>query len=395
MCGRKARRCAPAPLVLAAVLEQQVVAAGAQYLLDRAREHAEQARQFDLDVDVGIADVEPSGDVLAHGTDVEVKRVAFPTLLNFSHPARQMLAERADISGDPGSGFVLAELVCKVHFNRSLHEVNDGGPKTGFQWWEGKAPAMTLLAVLMSLALQEVPAAPQDAAPATTDMQDLGNPVIRIPTEPKPGLVYTPIDTADEYVAEEQGATAFARWLDQDQVARGRFAAFQAYLVSEGVGSVLPLWQLTRTASAWRSCNAPPLEVPPDYMWPGLAQTLRYVRDEVVPVTGEVEAVSVYRNPLLNSCAGGSARSAHRSGLAIDMVPRWPFDRRELMRRLCHAHAEGGQEHDAGFGFYVGLRFHVDTAGYRSWGVDPGAGASCARALTLREAARNSTDGGE
>lgn len=250
---------------------------------------------------------------------------------------------------------------------------------------------MTIFALLMAMTLQD---AAQDAqptprdVPTTTRIEDLGNPVISVPTTPKPGLTYSAIDTADEYVAVEQEATAFARWLDQDQVARGRFAAFQAYLVSEGVGSVLPIWQLTRTASSWRGCNAPPLEVPPDYMWPGLARTLRYVRDEVVPVTGELEAVSVYRNPLLNSCAGGSARSAHRSGLAIDMVPRWPFERAELMRRLCHAHAEGGRAEDVGFGFYVGLRFHIDTAGYRSWGVDPSTGSSCARALALREAAR-------
>lgn len=203
------------------------------------------------------------------------------------------------------------------------------------------------------------------------------------------------IDTSEDYVAIEQEATAFARWLDRDPVIRTRFAAFQDYLVREGVGSVVPVWQLTRTASAWRGCNAPPLEVPPDYMWPGLARTLRYVRDEVVPVTGDLEAVSVYRNPLLNSCAGGSARSAHRSGLAIDMVPRWAFEREDLMRRLCHAHARGGRAEDVGFGFYVGLRFHIDTAGYRSWGIDPSVGSSCERALALREAARNSTDGAD
>ena len=249
---------------------------------------------------------------------------------------------------------------------------------------------MSVLMALTAFALQDAAAMP---AQPGLDRPVTVQPVA--PVQPKPELLYRPIDTADEYVALEQEATAFARWLDRNDEVRGRFAAFQAYLVREGVGSVVPLWQLTRTASAWRGCNAPPLEVPPDYMWPGLAKTLAFVRDEIVPVTGEVEAVSVYRNPHLNSCAGGSARSAHRSGLAIDMVPRWPFDRTELMRRLSHAHAEGGRWGDIGLGFYVGLRFHVDTAGYRSWGLDPGAGAACARALALREAARNSTNGGE
>ncbi|MBW0144186.1 D-Ala-D-Ala carboxypeptidase family metallohydrolase [Sphingomicrobium clamense] len=286
---------------------------------------------------------------------------------------------------------------------------------------------MTTIAMLMALLVQDAPADPPTDTPtpipdpivlpapaptstqpttpapapiaapvrqATPDPQDLGNPVIRIPTQPKPELIYEPIDTAEEYVAVEQEATAFARWLDRDPAVRAQFDAFKTYLASQGVGDVIPVWQLTRTASSWRRCGAPPLEVPPNYMWPGLARTLRYVRDQVVPVTGEIEAVSVYRNPLLNSCAGGSARSAHRAGLAVDMVPRWNFDRADLMRRLCHAHAEGGRAEDVGFGFYVGLRFHIDTAGYRSWGVDPSS-ASCARALALREAARYSTDGGE
>lgn len=273
-----------------------------------------------------------------------------------------------------------------------------GGPHEDFNGGDDEVTQsmwIALLALSAQDASDEVVPPPSDTvlvapveAPAPAIAPTPAPTPAPIPTAPKPELLYRPIDTAEDYVSPEQEATAFAWWLDRDDEARGRFAAFQAFLVSRGVGSVVPPWQLTRTASAWRNCGAAAMEVPPDYMWEGLARTLAFVRDEVIPVTGEVEAVSVYRNPHLNSCAGGSARSAHRAGLAIDMVPRWPFAREELMRRLCFAHAKGGQWGEVGLGFYVGLRFHIDTAGYRSWGLDPGVGAACQRALALREAAR-------
>jgi hypothetical protein len=146
---------------------------------------------------------------------------------------------------------------------------------------------------------------------------------------------------------------------------------FNKYLLTYGVGGILPTWQLLRTASSWQRCGAQPFEVPPTSEWPHIVQTLRYVRDYVVPAVGPVEAVSGYRNPSLNVCAGGAPESAHKHYSAIDMVPLRPTTRQELMQTLCRAHGRRGLDYGVGLGFYAYLRFHVDTTKYRRWGADP------------------------
>jgi hypothetical protein len=96
-----------------------------------------------------------------------------------------------------------------------------------------------------------------------------------------------------------------------------------------------------------------------------------------VPAIGPVEAVSVYRNPVLNKCAGGAPESAHKLDSAIDMVPLKPIDRVSLMRRLCGIHSEHGAAYSAGLGFYAYLRFHVDSTKFRRWNMDPAVAAEC------------------
>jgi hypothetical protein len=153
--------------------------------------------------------------------------------------------------------------------------------------------------------------------------------------------------------------------------------AFNDYLVANQVGGILPTWQLLRTATSWKECGQQPFEVPPPDEWPHMVETLRYVRDYVIPAVGPVEPVSVYRNPVLNVCAGGAPESAHRLDSAIDMVPLKPIDRVTLMRTLCGIHTEHGAAYNAGLGFYAYLRFHVDSTKFRRWNMDPAVAADC------------------
>jgi hypothetical protein len=101
------------------------------------------------------------------------------------------------------------------------------------------------------------------------------------------------------------------------------------------------------------------------------------VHDYVVPAVGPVEAVSVYRNPALNQCAGGAPESAHKHYSAIDMVPLRPTTREDLMRALCADQARRGPDYQVGLGFYAFLRFHVDTQKFRRWNMDPAVAAQC------------------
>ena len=176
------------------------------------------------------------------------------------------------------------------------------------------------------------------------------------------------------YVIVGQDEAGYRAWNLADPTRVARVSALNAYLNTYQVGGIVPTWQLLRTASDWQKCGEQAFEVPPPEYWPNLVQALRFIHEQVVPAVGPVEVVSGYRNPTLNHCAGGARESAHRYYQAVDMVPLRPTTREILIRDLCDAHARRGGPYGVGLGFYVGVRFHVDTRKYRSWGAEgPGA----------------------
>ena len=94
---------------------------------------------------------------------------------------------------------------------------------------------------------------------------------------------------------------------------------------------------------------------------------------------GKVEAVSGFRNEGLNQCSGGARESAHRHFYALDLVPAGDVGREGMIRSICKIHDFRGEQYDIGLGFYTGLRFHVDSKGFRRWGSDgKGASSPCA-----------------
>ena len=216
---------------------------------------------------------------------------------------------------------------------------------------------------LASLLLIAAPAAAQTSAPPVA--------------APQPVATSPVWDPAAQYIAAGQDEPGYRSWYLADGSRAAQVKSFNDYLAAAQVSGVLPTWQLLRTATSWRSCGAQPFEVPPTSEWPNIIQTLRYVRDYVIPEIGPVEAVSVYRNPQLNVCAGGAPASAHKLDSAIDMVPLKPITREVLMRTLCAGHSENGPRYNAGLGFYAYLRFHVDSTKFRRWNMDPAVAAEC------------------
>jgi len=184
-------------------------------------------------------------------------------------------------------------------------------------------------------------------------------------------------DPGAAYITAGQDEPGYRSWY---LAAPGRAAevkTFNDYLVSAQVGGIVPTWQLFRTATSWQGCGAQPFEIPPTNEWPHIVDTLRYIRDYVIPALGPVEPVSVYRNPALNVCAGGAPESAHKLYSAIDMVPLRPITREAMMRTLCGGHTQHGAAYHAGLGFYAYMRFHVDSTKYRRWNMDPAVAAEC------------------
>ena len=198
-----------------------------------------------------------------------------------------------------------------------------------------------------------------------------------------PGMPWAP--TAP-YITAGQDEPGYRNWYIAAPWHASAIRTFNDYLVTYGVAGVVPTWQLLRTASDWQVCGAQPFEVPPAENWPNLVQTLRYIRERVIPVIGPVEPVSVYRNEMLNRCAKGAQESAHRYMQAVDMVPLNPITRDAMMDRLCAVHAQTGTAYGVGLGFYVGLRFHVDSRKFRTWGVNDEGSVACARSNEIAHA---------
>ena len=176
--------------------------------------------------------------------------------------------------------------------------------------------------------------------------------------------------------AEGQGKADYHAWLAREPAARAQLLAFKQFLEMEKVDEVLPTWQLVRTASMWSECNGPRFEVAPFTEWQHISTTLGFIKAHVEPVIGDVEAMSGYRNAELNQCSGGARESAHRHFFALDLVPLKPIARDGMIRSLCRIHEWRGSDYDIGLGFYSGLRFHVDSKGFRKWGSNGRAATS-------------------
>jgi len=189
------------------------------------------------------------------------------------------------------------------------------------------------------------------------------------------------LDEAHEHdhasgLAPGQTAQDFEVWARRTPANVRALGQFRDYLAAQGLETVVPMWQLIRTSSSWRECGAQPFEVPPPDKWGRIVKTLKFVRDDVIPVVGEVETLSAYRNGELNACSNGAPKSAHREFFALDLTPvNKAVERSAMIRSVCQAHARDGQDYDVGLGFYTGRRFHVDTSGFRRWGAN-GKGAT-------------------
>jgi len=222
---------------------------------------------------------------------------------------------------------------------------------------------MKCIAALLAALFATVAAAqPEPPQPATAP------PVVT------PAAPWDPVGT---YITAGQDEPGYRSWYLAAPSRGAQVKAFNDYLIGAQVGGIVPTWQLLRTATAWKECGGQPFEVPPSDQWPHMVQTLRYIRDYVIPAVGPVEPVSVYRNPSLNICAGGAPESAHMLYSAVDLVPLKPIDRITLMRTLCGAHSAHGEPYGAGLGFYAYLRFHIDSTKYRRWNMDPAVAAEC------------------
>jgi len=235
-----------------------------------------------------------------------------------------------------------------------------------------RAAALAVTLLFVPYAAQADTAAPSIATPSIAAFARQTAPVR--PRAAAPRL------RALRQLAPGQSKADYYAWLARAPENRARVLAFRDHLAAQGLEEVVPVWQLIRTSSSWRQCAAERFEVAPRDKWDHITATLRFVRDEVVPAVGEVEALSGYRNEALNRCSAGAPASAHRLFFALDLTPLSPgITRVGMIRSICAAHARDGRAYNTGLGFYNGMRFHVDSNGFRRWGANGrGATSPCA-----------------
>ncbi|MCY1405550.1 hypothetical protein D9M71_207900 [compost metagenome] len=163
--------------------------------------------------------------------------------------------------------------------------------------------------------------------------------------------------------ADERDEALFKQW-----ESRHATAEFRTMLADNHLDTIVPLYQLLRTASDWKGCDAEPFSVPPQSLWPSVKSTLQLLKTLVdEKALSEFEVVSAYRNPQLNACAGGALHSAHVRAFAIDLFIVQPAD---AATRLCAFWKQRGGQWKMGLSQYASGRIHIDTAGYRTWGDD-------------------------
>ena len=185
-------------------------------------------------------------------------------------------------------------------------------------------------------------------------------------------VVTTCLLTAGPAQADERDLWMFAQWAGDHQT-----RPFREMLVDARLYGVVPIYQLLRSASDWRLCRASPFAVPPASQWPAVRSTLSLVKTlDEQGILRQFEVVSAYRDPQLNTCAGGAVGSAHTRAFAVDLLlPSWADP-----NPLCSFWQQHGKAWNMGLGRYPSGRIHLDTAGYRTWGGDGSAGSSfCVR----------------
>jgi len=112
----------------------------------------------------------------------------------------------------------------------------------------------------------------------------------------------------------------------------------------------------------------PCYKIPPIAKWKNILPLLIFIKKELIPQIGSVEIVSCFRTPRYNRAAGGSRGSKHLYFNAADIIPLKQISTSRLKKILKNIWRKIGRQYHLGLGLYSGLRFHIDTMGFRKWG---------------------------
>ncbi len=159
---------------------------------------------------------------------------------------------------------------------------------------------------------------------------------------------------------------AFNGWIIFNQ-AENEYKEIIETFEQSGVTHELPLYLVLLQGTNWRLNGKSAFIIPQKKNWPNMINTLLFIEQYLMPELGLLIPVSGDRTPEYNIISGGASRSKHLEFCALDLVPVKTYRREDLHQKLRYIHRKFGAKFNIGLGLYSGVRFHIDSCGYRSW----------------------------
>ena len=175
----------------------------------------------------------------------------------------------------------------------------------------------------------------------------------------------------DDLVVDVKGykvptQAAFKGWILLNH-AEDKIQGIADYFRAEGIEVSMPLYLILLQGTDWVMNNTSLFTLPNKKHLPDMVNTIKFIQQYIEPEIGIVIPVSGERTSIYNNNAGGAARSKHLNFCALDMVPLEDINRQDLHKKLNAIHKKYGAKYKVGLGLYSGVRFHIDTCGYRAW----------------------------
>ena len=172
----------------------------------------------------------------------------------------------------------------------------------------------------------------------------------------------------------------FVEWYNSDNNKNG-YMEYEKFLKSENAYGVFPTWQLLLTDTEYLSpfCKSNKFVLPPKKYWKNSVKTIKFIKNNIISKIGKVRIVSGFRPSEFNKCIGGASKSKHLEFGAFDLVSIERDANNELFSELCTIWKKNDNESGFGLGAYWDKmekltnpngRFHIDTFGKRTWGLD-------------------------
>ncbi len=163
---------------------------------------------------------------------------------------------------------------------------------------------------------------------------------------------------------------AFRGWVLMNQ-AEPQVRAIADKLFASGVKEIplqtMPLHLILLQGTNWKLNGTSIFTMPGTKQVHRMVKTVKFIQTHIEPAVGPLVPVSGDRDQYYNQTSGGATRSQHLNFCALDLVPINDISREDLHKKLWEIYWSVGRENNMGMGLYSGVRFHIDTCGYRNW----------------------------